>query len=62
MWKVSFSIEKYRAFILGTVIFIILYALSTYNYLLFHSIAEIFSILVALGWALRPGLGTSQQP
>ena len=47
MGKVSVSIEKYRTFILGIVIFIILYVLSTYNYLLFHSIAEIFSILVA---------------
>jgi len=47
MGKVSVSIEKYRTFILGIVIFIILYVLSTYNYLLFHSIAEVFSILVA---------------
>jgi PAS domain S-box-containing protein len=39
----------YLSILVGAVIFAALYFSSWYNYLLFHSIAEIFSILVAFG-------------
>lgn len=41
--------EKYRSVILGMVVLVGLYFTSLHNYLLFHSFAEIFSIIVACG-------------
>jgi signal transduction histidine kinase len=43
-------VKRYFAyFLFGSLIFIGLYFSSLYNYLLFHSLAEIFSILIAFG-------------
>ena len=41
--------KKYSYFTAGILVFFGLYLASLYNYLLFHSIAEIFSIVVACG-------------
>lgn len=41
--------KKYSYFIAGISVFFGLYLASLYNYLLFHSLAEIFSIVVACG-------------
>ena len=46
----SFLTKKSVAFIAGILILFGLYLSSLYNYLLFHSLAEIFSIVVA--WAI----------
>lgn len=35
--------------LVGVAIFFVLYLVSTYNYLLFHSVAEVFSIVIAMG-------------
>ena len=46
--KEKTTIERdYATFFLGTSILIGLYFTSLYNYLLFHSLAEIFSIIIA---------------
>ncbi len=46
----QFIISKKSKYILtGTLVFLGLYLSSLYNYLLFHSLAEIFSIVVAFG-------------
>ena len=45
----SFLAKKSVAFIAGILILFSLYLSSLYNYLLFHSLAEIFSIVVACG-------------
>lgn len=47
--KESFLAKKSVAFIAGILILFGLYLSSFYNYLLFHSLAEIFSIVVACG-------------
>jgi len=39
----------YLAILIGGLVFFVLYISSLYNYLLFHSIAELFSIVVAFG-------------
>jgi PAS domain S-box-containing protein len=44
-----FTFKKYQYFIAGILVFLVLYLASLYNYLLFHSLAEIFSIVVACG-------------
>jgi PAS domain S-box-containing protein len=44
-----FTFKKYPYFIAGILVFLGLYLASLYNYLLFHSLAEIFSIVVACG-------------
>jgi PAS domain S-box-containing protein len=44
-----FTFKKYQYFIAGILVFLGLYLASLYNYLLFHSLAEIFSIVVACG-------------
>jgi PAS domain S-box-containing protein len=54
----------YLSFLVGAIIFTGLYFASRYNYLLFHSIAEIFSILVAfsifvIAWNARRLLDNS---
>ena len=41
--------KRYPYFIAGMLVFLGLYLTSLYNYLLFHSLAEIFSIVVACG-------------
>jgi PAS domain S-box-containing protein len=41
--------KRYPYFIAGILVFLALYLTSLYNYLLFHSLAEIFSIVVACG-------------
>ena len=41
--------KRYLYFIAGILVFLGLYLTSLYNYLLFHSLAEIFSIVVACG-------------
>jgi PAS domain S-box-containing protein len=41
--------KRYPYFIAGILVFLGLYLTSLYNYLLFHSLAEIFSIVVACG-------------
>jgi len=43
------NLRWYLALLAGAVVFSALYLISLYNYLLFHSIAEVFSILVAFG-------------
>lgn len=43
------NLRWYLALLAGAVVFAALYLISLYNYLLFHSIAEVFSILVAFG-------------
>ena len=49
---------KYKNILLNVLILAGLYLISLYSYLLFHSLAEIFSIIVAFGifaiaWNLR---------
>lgn len=51
-------------FMLETILLILLYLTSLYNYLLFHSMAEIFSIVIAgaifiIGWHSKSCLGNS---
>ena len=41
--------KKYSYFLIGILVFFGLYLTSLYSYLLFHSLAEIFSIVVAFG-------------
>ena len=41
--------DKYMAILIGVLILYGLYLTSLYSYLLFHSIAEIFSIVIACG-------------
>jgi PAS domain S-box-containing protein len=43
------TFKKYPYFLVGILVFLGLYLASLYNYLLFHSLAEIFSIVVACG-------------
>jgi PAS domain S-box-containing protein len=45
----SLVLRRYPYFIAGVLVFLGLYLASLYNYLLFHSLAEIFSIIVACG-------------
>jgi hypothetical protein len=59
-------IEKKRTLaLLSGILFLFgLYLMSLYNYLLFHSIAELFSVFVAIGifmlaWNSRPFLDNS---
>ncbi len=47
--KQAFISGKYAAVIIGALVFIGLYLASLYNYLLFHVLAEIFSVVVAYG-------------
>jgi PAS domain S-box-containing protein len=49
MQKQSMIPTKYPAILLGITVLLGLYLTSLYNYLLFHSLAEIFSIIVACG-------------
>lgn len=49
MEKQPFFPIRYRSVLLGVSVFAVLYLTSLYNYLLFHSLAEIFSIVVACG-------------
>lgn len=56
--------HKYGAMLLGFLILVGLYLTSLYNYLLFHSLAETFSIIVACGifivaWNVRRTLDNS---
>jgi PAS domain S-box-containing protein len=44
-----FTFKKYLYFIAGILVFLGLYLASLHSYLLFHSLAEIFSIVVACG-------------
>ena len=41
--------KKYAYFLTGVLVFLGIYLTSHYNYLLFHSLAEIFSIVIACG-------------
>jgi len=41
--------KRYQYFIVGILVFLGLYLTSLYSYLLFHSLAEIFSIVIACG-------------
>jgi hypothetical protein len=41
--------KKYLSFLMGILVFLGLYLTSLHHYLLFHSFAEIFSIVVACG-------------
>ncbi len=41
--------KKYLSFLMGILVFLGLYLTSLHHYLLFHSLAEIFSIVVACG-------------
>jgi len=41
--------KKYPYFLTGILVFLGLYLTSLYSYLLFHSLAEIFSIVIACG-------------
>jgi PAS domain S-box-containing protein len=41
------KMSTYRTLLLGTAALVVLYILSAYSYLLFHSLAELFSIVVA---------------
>lgn len=43
------TVKKYPYFIAGILVFLGLYLTSLYHYLLFHSLAEIFSITIACG-------------
>src|SRR4030043_1275680 len=43
------TVKKYPYFIAGILVFLGLYLTSLHHYLLFHSLAEIFSIVVACG-------------
>ena len=46
----AISIKKeYLTYIISIVLFACLYVLSLYSYLLYHSIAEIFSVVIAVG-------------
>lgn len=47
--RAIFIKREYLTFIFATVIFAFLYFLSLYSYLLYHSLAEIFSIVIATG-------------
>ncbi|NIM11456.1 MAG: PAS domain S-box protein [Candidatus Aminicenantes bacterium] len=47
--KQEFISGKYAAIIIGALVLIGLYLASLYNYLLFHALAEIFSVVVAYG-------------
>jgi PAS domain S-box-containing protein len=56
--------KRYQYFIVGILVFFGLYLTSLYSYLLFHSLAEIFSIVVACGifmivWNSRRFLGNN---
>ena len=42
-------LQRYQYFIVGILVFLGFYLTSLYSYLLFHSLAEIFSIVVACG-------------
>ena len=41
--------KKYAYFLTGVLVFLGIYLTSHYNYLLFHSLAEVFSIVIACG-------------
>jgi signal transduction histidine kinase len=47
--RVVFIRKQYLTIIIVTIIFALLYYLSLYSYLLYHSLAEIFSIVIAAG-------------
>ncbi len=47
--KTNFSMEKLYVFLLSLFFIFSLFVISNYNYLLFHSIAEGFSIIIAFG-------------
>ena len=58
------NIEKYSHLISGAIVLCILYLSSTYSYLLFHTLAELFSIIIAgtifiLAWNSRHFLDNS---
>ncbi len=47
--KINFTMEKLYVFLLSLFLIFSLFVISNYNYLLFHSIAEGFSIIIAFG-------------
>jgi signal transduction histidine kinase len=47
--KIVFVKKQYLTIMIATIIFALLYFLSLYSYLLYHSLAEVFSIVIAAG-------------
>ncbi len=45
----SITKNNYRTFIIGILLVAILYVISRYSYLLYHSFTEVFSIIIAAG-------------